>query len=139
MARKQKGLSIIDKDSSVEGTLNINGKLIVAGGLKGTLRGDTVVTAKGSRVDVRAKVREMTIGGEFRGDIIVYERLNILKTGVFTGRVACRGLSLEAGGKLNGRVVPFDEKDILSKKNAAPDQNSSDSTTSPPLAGGDSS
>ena len=135
MARKQKGLSIIDKDSAVEGTLNIKGKLIVAGRLKGTLLGDTVVTAKDSHVDVKARVREMTIGGEFRGDIIVYERLNILKTGVFTGRVACRDLSLEAGGKLNGRVVPFEEKDAASGRDLSPSAENGAMSSAPTTKG----
>ena len=107
MADKQEGLSIIDKDCLVEGTLNVKGKLIVAGSLKGTLIGNTVVTAKGSRVDAPAKVREMIIGGEFQGDITVYETLRILSTGVFSGKIVCKSITLETGGKLNGRVKPL--------------------------------
>jgi cytoskeletal protein CcmA (bactofilin family) len=104
MAKKHEDLSIIDKNCSVEGTLKVKGKLIIAGSLKGTLIGNTVVTVKGSRVNVQAKVREMVIGGECEGDVAVYEDLRILSTGIFSGKMTCKNISLEAGGKLNGRV-----------------------------------
>jgi cytoskeletal protein CcmA (bactofilin family) len=119
MADKEKGISIIDKDCLVEGTLNVKGKLIVAGSLKGTLIGNTVVTAKGSRVDAPAKVREMIIGGEFQGDITVYESLRILSTGVFSGKIVCKSITLETGGKLNGRVKPLDSTEELSHTDTA--------------------
>jgi cytoskeletal protein CcmA (bactofilin family) len=119
MADKKEGISIIDKDCLVEGTLNVKGKLIVAGSLKGTLIGNTVVTAKGSRVDAPAKVREMIIGGEFEGDITVYESLRILSTGVFSGKIVCKSITLETGGKLNGRVKPLDSTEELSHTDTA--------------------
>ncbi len=119
MADKQEGLSIIDKDCLVEGTLNVKGKLIVAGSLKGTLIGNTVVTAKGSSVNAPAKVREMIIGGEFQGDITVYETLRILSTGAFSGKIVCKSITLETGGKLNGRVKPLDLTKELSLADTA--------------------
>ena len=119
MADKEEGISIIDKDCLVEGTLNVKGKLIVVGSLKGTLIGNTVVTAKGSRVDAPAKVREMIIGGEFQGDITVYESLRILSTGVFSGKIVCKSITLETGGKLNGRVKPLDSTEELSHTDTA--------------------
>lgn len=115
MAGKQKGLSIIDKGCQVEGTLNVKGKLIVAGSLKGTLIGNTVVTAEGSRVDAVAEVREMIIGGECQGDITVYESLRILSTGVFSGKMTCKNIALEAGGKLDGRVRLLDSTEEPSR------------------------
>lgn len=108
MAKKQEGLSIIDKDCFAEGTLNVKGRLIVLGSLKGELLGNTVVTVKGSRVDALAKVREMIIGGEFQGDITVYETLRILSTGVVTGKITCKSITLDAGGELSGSVRPLD-------------------------------
>jgi len=115
MAGKQEGLSIIDKGCQIEGTLNVKGKLIVAGSLKGNLVADTVVTAKGSRVDALAKVREMIIGGECQGDITVYESLRILSTGVFSGKMTCKNIALEAGGKLDGRIRLLDSTEGASR------------------------
>ena len=115
MVRQQQSLSIIDKGCQVEGTLNIKGKLIVAGSLKGTFVADTVVTAKGSRVDAQAKVREMIIGGECQGDITVYENLRILSTGVFSGNMTCKNIELDAGGKIDGRVRLIDSPEEPSR------------------------
>ena len=111
MADKREAVSIIDKDVEVEGTFNTAGKLIIVGTLKGVLVGDTVVTVEGSRVSARTQVRDLIIGGDFQGDIVVSERMKILNTGSFSGTAVCDRLSVEAGGLLNGRVEPFNSKD----------------------------
>jgi cytoskeletal protein CcmA (bactofilin family) len=111
MIGKKEKVSIIEKDCLVEGTVNVNGKLIVAGSLKGTIAGNTVVTVEGSRVEATAKVRNMTIGGTFEGEAIVYESLRILSTGTFSGNLSCKNITLDAGGKLDGRVRPFDGRE----------------------------
>lgn len=111
MADKREAVSIIDKDVEVEGSFSTTGKLIIVGTLKGTLVGDTVVTVEGSSVSARTQVRDLIIGGDFQGDIVVSERLKILNTGSFLGTAVCDRLSVEAGGRLNGRVEPFDSKD----------------------------
>ncbi|MCK5119521.1 MAG: polymer-forming cytoskeletal protein [Candidatus Latescibacteria bacterium] len=111
MADKREALTIIDRDVEVEGTLKVKGKLIIVGVLKGTLVGDTVVTVEGSTVSARAQVRDLIIGGDFEGDVIVFERLKILNTGNFSGTAICNHLSVEAGGRLNGRVEPFNSEE----------------------------
>jgi cytoskeletal protein CcmA (bactofilin family) len=108
---KKERLSIIDKDCSVEGTVNVGGKLIIAGSLKGTIAGRSVVTVEGSRVEAKAKVQTMIVGGHFQGDVIVSESMRIVSTGVFSGSMACRNFTLDAGGKLDGRVKPLDAKE----------------------------
>ena len=136
MAHKQGGLSIIDKDCSVEGTINVKGKLIVAGSLKGALIGNAVVTVKGSRVDAPARVREMIIGGEFQGDITVYESLRILSTGLFSGKITCKSITLDAGGKLNGRVRPLDSREGLYPLDTARAARSTNPASPQPDTGG---
>lgn len=111
MAGKTKGLSIIDKGLKVEGTINAEERLIIAGALEGTLIGNEVVTVQGSRVVGHAKVRELIIGGEFEGDVTAHERLKLLPTGNYSGNIVCKSLIMEAGGKLNGNVRPLEVKD----------------------------
>ncbi len=111
MKDKGASLSIIDKGLNVEGTLNADGKLIIIGTLKGTLIGNAIVTAKGSRVTAEARVENIVIAGEFQGDVTAYNSLQILKTGNFAGNITCKSLSLEAGGKLNGHVRPLEAQD----------------------------
>lgn len=106
-----KGLSIVDKGLSVEGSLYADGKLVIAGTLKGNLVGNAVVAAKGSMVTAQAKVEDLVIAGKFEGDVTVYNRLHISATGNFTGNVICKNLRLEVGGVLNGSVRPLGEMD----------------------------
>ncbi len=120
MPQKKESVSIIDKDCQVDGTLNVKGKLIVAGSLKGTLIGNTIVTVKGGRINAQAKVREMIIGGECQGDITVYETVRILNTGIFSGKMTCKNLALDEGGKLDGRVTLLDSVQGAPRKDAAP-------------------
>lgn len=108
---KKERLSIIDKDCSFEGNVNVGGKLIIAGSLKGTIAGRSVVTVEGSRVEAKAKVQTMIVGGHFQGDVVVSESMRIVSTGVFSGSMACRNFTLDAGGKLDGRVKPLDAKE----------------------------
>ena len=107
----QQGLSIIDKTLRLEGTLNVEGKLIILGAMKGTLLGNTVVTVEGSHVIAEARVREMVIGGEFEGHVTAYESLRILQTGRFSGDIVCKNIDLEPGGELNGTVEILKDED----------------------------
>jgi cytoskeletal protein CcmA (bactofilin family) len=108
---RRQGLSIIDKGLKVEGIVNVEGKLIILGTMEGTLLGNAVVTAQGSRVVAEARVREMVIGGEFEGHVTAYESLRILQTGRVTGDIACKNLDLDPGGQINGNVEILKEGD----------------------------
>ena len=114
MAKKEKGLSIIDRGFEIEGILKIKGKLIIYGTVRGTILADNLVTVEGSRVFARAKVQNITIGGIFNGDITAFESLKITSTGSFSGKITCNSLSIEAGGKLDGIVEPIDSKVMAS-------------------------
>ena len=107
MADNVKNLSIIDKGLTVKGTVEAQGKLIIAGSLEGTITGNEVVTVKGSHVAAKVKVEHLVVAGSFEGDITAYGSLRILATGDIGGSVTCKDLSLEAGGKLNGKVEPL--------------------------------
>ncbi|NVM20436.1 MAG: polymer-forming cytoskeletal protein [Desulfobacterales bacterium] len=118
MADKSKCLSIIDKGFKVEGTIHAKGKLIVNGELEGTLIGDTVVMVDGSRIHGQARVQQILIAGEFEGDIVAFQSLKISHTGNFWGKIVCRSIIVEAGGKLNGSVRPLESKDEVLKLEA---------------------
>ena len=61
----------------------------------------------------------MIIVGDFIGYITVYESLRILSTGAFSGKITCNSITLDSGGKLNGRVRPLDPKEGLSLEDTA--------------------
>jgi cytoskeletal protein CcmA (bactofilin family) len=113
MADESKGVSIIDKDLRVEGTIHARGRLLIGGQVQGAVVGDQVTTARGSRVVAWAKVGEMVIAGEFEGDVTAYRSLKILPTGNLRGNVIYRSLCLEAGGVLNGNARPLQPQDEI--------------------------
>ncbi|ABW68005.1 bactofilin family protein [Desulfosudis oleivorans] len=105
MDSRQKGLSIIDGGLSIEGTLTVKGTLVIKGDVRGTIDGESLVIAAGGRVRATVRVTEMTVGGEFEGDAAVDRDLVILATGSCAGKVACRMLRMEKGGRLNTEVA----------------------------------
>lgn len=111
MKDNAQGLSIVEKGLTVEGALYAQGRLVIAGTVKGTLVGNAVVAAEGSLVTAEAKVEDLVIAGDFHGDVTAYESLHISATGKFKGNIICKSLRLEAGGVLNGSVRPLADMD----------------------------
>ena len=105
MGKKINDISIINQGLSIHGTLSSRGRLIVNGTVKGTLSGETVEIGKTGAVYADAKVRQMTICGIFEGDVNVMEELVVSSSGTCSGKVVCKNLVVEAGGKLNATVT----------------------------------
>ncbi len=104
VGKKAKNISIVDKGLSAEGTFTTPGKLIVKGTIKGKLKCEEVIIAQEGAVYAVTEVARITIGGKFDGEIVASEELMILPTGDCSGKVTCRDLVVEAGGKLNADV-----------------------------------
>lgn len=105
MKDDQKKFSIIDKGFTVEGTVAGNGRLVIKGVVKGTVTGDSVVIAEEGTVAAEARCSDMTIGGNFDGQVEVNNALVVLSTGRCSGQVVCKDLVVEAGGRLNAAVT----------------------------------
>lgn len=100
----QKKFSIIDRGFTVDGTVAGTGRLVIKGTVKGAVTGDNVVIAEEGSVFAEARCSEMTIGGNFDGQVEVTRALVILSTGNCSGQVTCKDLVVEAGGRLNATV-----------------------------------
>ena len=105
MWNKTENISIIDKGLIVDGTVSAKGKLIIKGTVKGTLVGETVIVAKEGVISADTKVTSITIGGIFDGELEASNELIILSTGTCTGKMICKNLIVESGGKLNAGVA----------------------------------
>ena len=104
--KNSKNLSIIDKELKIEGSISSSGKLIIKGQVTGTIEGDVVIIAEDGQVNSSStKVSSITIGGNFKGEVIASKELIILSTGTCTGKVECRDLIVENGGILNAEVT----------------------------------
>lgn len=97
-------VSIIDTQLRVDGTLSTKGRLVVKGEVRGTVVADTLVIAREGRVFASAQVSNMTIGGNFQGEVVATQLLVILATGNCSGKVTCKKFLVEAGGVLNADV-----------------------------------
>ena len=58
------------------------------------------------------KISNLTIGGTFQGEVNASDELVILSTGNCSGKVVCRNLVVEGGGKLNAQVFSSMEGDM---------------------------
>lgn len=96
-------VSVINRDCLLEGRFEFNGYLIVAGSIKGILRGETVVTREGSRIQGEVKIDSFTVAGDFEGEIVA-DSLTLLKSADVKGKVRCANLIVEEGGLLNAAV-----------------------------------
>jgi len=116
VGKKTKNISIVDKGLSAEGTFTTPGKLIVKGTIKGKLKCEEVIIAQEGAVYAIAEAARITIGGKFDGELSAAEELMILPTGRCSGKISCRDLIVEAGGKLNAEVNCIDSRDLKSGK-----------------------
>ncbi len=114
IGKKSKNISIVDKGLSAEGTFTTPGKLIVKGTIKGKLKCEEVIIAQEGAVYAVAEVGRITIAGKFDGEVSAAEELMILPTGKCSGKVTCRDLVVEAGGKLNAEVNCIASRDLKS-------------------------
>lgn len=103
--KDRENLSIIDKELKIEGSISSTGKLIIKGQVTGTIDGDIVIIAEDGMVDSSlTKVSSLTIGGNFKGEVLATKELIILATGTCAGKVECQDLIVENGGILNADV-----------------------------------
>ncbi|MGD9331591.1 MAG: polymer-forming cytoskeletal protein [Desulfobacterales bacterium] len=116
MTRKKKFISIVDDGFSFEGTIQFAGELLIRGRVGGKLTGDTVTIAEEGVANADMKVERMTIGGRFEGDVHAAGELVILPTGQCSGRVHCRSLVVQEGGRLNADVRQVDQRETIREK-----------------------
>lgn len=116
---KKGGFSVIDSDMDVEGSLSCDGRLVIRGSVKGSIKAEGVVISDNGVVYADTKVKDMVVGGKFEGDIAATEEVTILRTGVCSGKVECKNLVIEAGGIINAEVNCTFMKELASGNTSA--------------------
>lgn len=119
--KNSKNLSIIDKELKIEGSISSSGKLIIKGQITGTIDGDVIIIAEDGQVNSSStKVSSITIGGNFKGQLIASKELIILSTGTCAGKVECKDLIVENGGVLNAEITCKTASKIATEKDSPP-------------------
>lgn len=107
MKKKNKGISIINKDCNLKGDLEFRGYLILAGSIEGNLTADSVATEKDSYIKGKVNAQTLTIAGSVEGEITVTDTLTLLDTANVKALIRYEKLILEKGCVLNCRIAPL--------------------------------
>ncbi len=101
--RAVESLTLIDRCTTVEGTLTSSRDIRIEGELRGTLRCEGwIQIAEGARVDATVEAGGITVAGMLRGSIDCRGKLHILKTGFVSGTITTKTLVIEEGGRCEG-------------------------------------
>jgi cytoskeletal protein CcmA (bactofilin family) len=100
---KEDQISIINRESRMEGLLQSKGHLIVEGMIEGSIHGESIFTEKNSRITAKIYAKVLSIAGFFKGEIEA-GTLTLLKTANVEGHIRCHRLVVDEGGILNGSV-----------------------------------
>jgi cytoskeletal protein CcmA (bactofilin family) len=100
------GFSIIDKHLSIAGDIATDGTVRVDGRVEGTLhRTNTMIIGAGAVVIGNVEAREVVIGGEVTGDLVVSGRVEVKQSGTVRGDIRAAAVMLEEGGTVHGHVI----------------------------------
>jgi cytoskeletal protein CcmA (bactofilin family) len=107
--------SVVDRNSSFEGTFRSQKDLRVEGELKGTIACDgTLFVAEGAVVSATIDAEHVTVAGDVIGEVRCRGRLHILPSGRVRARVATGSLVIQEGAIYEG------ELDMAGMERAAP-------------------
>lgn len=94
--------TLISSSVNLEGSIEAEGTLIVEGSVRGTIKCTSLEILENGRVEANIECENLTVAGEFEGEMICSRKLSILRTGKVLGGITYSALSLESGGVLEG-------------------------------------
>lgn len=104
--------SLIAADLTIEGKIEGNGHVRIAGTFKGdvNVQGNLTIES-GAKVTGEVRANTVIVGGELEGNIHAAARVELLQTGVLNGDLKAGSLTVAAGSKMRGRAeFGWDEK-----------------------------
>lgn len=125
VSRTVESLTLIDRYTSVDGTLSSSRDIRIEGELRGTVRCEgSVQIAEGARVDATVEAGGITVAGTLRGTIDCRGKLHVLKTGLVAGTITTRLLVIEEGGRCEGELSMTVDSNLLSTASSPLDSRS---------------
>jgi cytoskeletal protein CcmA (bactofilin family) len=101
-----RGTSVVDQHSEVEGTYNTSQDLRVEGRLSGSVNCDGVLfIADGAHVDATVEAASIIVSGQLTGQIRCRGRLEITSTGSVGGEVETASLVIVEGARYEGQIT----------------------------------
>ena len=102
---KPKTESLIAPDITIEGKIEGEGHVRIAGNFKGdvNVRGDLTIEP-GARVTASVRAEKVTIAGELVGNIESAAHVELQQSGALTGDLKAGSLSVAAGSRMRGQA-----------------------------------
>ena len=90
----------------LQGDLSGQEDLIIRGQFKGkiSLPGNDVMVTEGGLIEAEIRVRNITIRGEVKGNIVASDKVTIERTGRVNGDLSAAVVSIEDGARFKGAV-----------------------------------
>jgi cytoskeletal protein CcmA (bactofilin family) len=97
--------SILAAGLTIEGKIEGNGNIRVAGRFKGNVnvKGELLIEP-GAAIDGEVRADTVLVGGEVRGHIISTSRVEFKESGTLIGDLKAGSLTVAAGSKMRGKV-----------------------------------
>ncbi|MSQ62093.1 MAG: polymer-forming cytoskeletal protein [Dehalococcoidia bacterium] len=93
----------IGPDTTIEGTICLQGNLRVLGSVSGTLEiGGTLIVERGGIVDANVDARSVRVQGHLQGNVICRERLDVAEESRIEGSFTTPVLVVEEGAEVHG-------------------------------------
>lgn len=97
--------SILAAGLTIEGKIEGNGNIRVAGRFKGNVNVKGELTIEpGAAIDGEVKADTVYVGGEVRGHIVSKSRVELKESGTLIGDLKAGSLTVAAGSKMRGKV-----------------------------------
>ena len=103
--------TLISASVRLEGSIEAEGTLIVEGSLSGTIKCASLEILENGRVEATVEGENVTVAGEFEGEMTCSRKLSILRTGKVLGQISYGALSIESGGFLDGTLSKIKTED----------------------------
>lgn len=98
--------TVISKDITFTGSINGDGVILVEGNVNGNIDivGEIKVFDSGA-VNGPIIADDVIVAGDITGNIIAYNKLIIAQTGKVTGTIITNSLTIDDGGRFNGKSI----------------------------------
>jgi len=97
--------SVLAAGLTIEGKIEGNGNVRVAGRFKGTINVKGELTIEpGASIDGEVRAETVMVAGEVRGHIIARSRVEFKESGTLIGDLKAGSLTVAAGSKMRGKV-----------------------------------
>lgn len=97
--------SVIAPDLTIEGKIEGNGNVRIAGRFKGDINVQGSLTIESSAtVTGQVQAKSIVVAGELNGSILGAERVELIDSGAVNGDVKAGSLTVAAGARMRGQV-----------------------------------